>query len=147
MRPGVKRPRRTSDEGAVTAELVVAVPLLMLLILLVIQFGVWAHSVHVAQATASEALSAARVDGAGAADGQRRATEVRHQIGRHALSHTTVTVTRTADSVRVRITGTAPRVLPLPFLDLPVHATAAGPVERFRPGVQPSPGHPPDSGR
>lgn len=142
MSRAVKRRRRTPDTGAVTAEVAVALPLLMLLILLVIQFGVWAHSVHVAQATASEALSAARVDGASAADGQRRATQVRHQIGRHALDNANVTVTRTAERARVRITGTAPRVIPVPYLDLPVQATAAGPIERFRPDGQPSSSNP-----
>ncbi|WP_207939337.1 TadE/TadG family type IV pilus assembly protein [Actinomadura darangshiensis] len=134
------RSQRRPDTGAVTAEVVVAIPLLMLLILLIIQFGVWAHAQHVAQATASEALSAARLDGASTADGKRRATEVRHQIGRHSLSDTTVTVRRTADTVRVRVTGAAPRVIPLPFLNLPVDASAAGPVERFHSRPQPPSG-------
>ena len=53
------RRRLADDRGAGSAEIVVATPLLMLLILLVIQFGIWAHATHVAQATAEEALAAA----------------------------------------------------------------------------------------
>ncbi|MCP2335230.1 pilus assembly protein [Actinomadura rupiterrae] len=112
-------------------------PLLLVLILLVVQFAVWAHAVHLAQATAAEALSAARVDGATAADGRARAEAVRAQIGPHALGDASITITRTADTVTVQIHGTAPRVLPAPFLHLPVRARAAGPVERFHPHPPP----------
>ena len=124
---------RRGDRGSAAAETAVAMPLLLLLILLVVQFGVWAHSLHVAQATAAEALSAARLENASAADGQSRASAVRDQIGPHALADATVTVTRSADSVSVHISGTAPRIIPVPFLRLPVRAQASGPVERFRP--------------
>jgi hypothetical protein len=122
--------RLRGDRGSATAETVVAMPLL---ILLLVQFGVWAHAVHVAQATAAEALSTARLENSTAADGQARALDVRAQIGPNALANSSVTVTRTADTVTVRLTGTAPRVMPLPFLRLPISAQASGPVERFRP--------------
>jgi len=75
------RRRLAGDRGAGSAEIVVATPLLMLLILLVIQFGIWAHATHVAQATAEEALAAARVQGGTAAAGQARARQVLGQIG------------------------------------------------------------------
>ena len=134
------QPRR--DDGAATAETVVAMPLLMLLILLVVQFGVWAHSIHVAQATATEALAAARADGATAADGRQRAEQVRAQIGRRMLANTRISVSRGVDMVQVDVTGTAPRVIPLPFLHLPVRAQAVGAVERFRPPSQSAFGDP-----
>ncbi|MCP2338913.1 TadE/TadG family type IV pilus assembly protein [Actinomadura rupiterrae] len=120
------------------AETAVAMPLLLLLILLAVQFGIWAHTVHVAQATAAEALSAARLDGATAADGQARAQAVRQQLGPHTLADAHIQITRGPDTVTVQVTGTAPRVVPLPFLHLPVRAHAAGPVERFRPNTVPT---------
>jgi Flp pilus assembly protein TadG len=131
------RRRLAGDRGAGSAELVVATPLLMLLILLVIQFGIWAHATHVAQATAEEALAAARVQGGtGAAAGQNRASQVLGQIGGAILISPHVTVTRTATTVTVTITAMAERVVPLPGLALPVTVTVTGPVERFVPATQ-----------
>ena len=65
-----RRLRLRGDRGAGAAEVVIAVPLLMLLILAIVQFAVWAHASSVAQATAEEALAAARVQGSSAAAGQ-----------------------------------------------------------------------------
>jgi len=130
------RRRLAGDRGAGSAELVVATPLLMLLILLVIQFGIWAHATHVAQATAEEALAAARLQGATAAAGQNRASQVLGQIGGAILISPRVTVTRTATTVTVTITADAERVVPLPGLALPVTVTVTGPVERFVPATQ-----------
>ena len=51
------RPQHTPDggqAGAVAAELVVATPLLLVLVLLVVQFALWQHGVHVATAAAEE---------------------------------------------------------------------------------------------
>jgi hypothetical protein len=121
-----------ADAGAATAETAVAMPLLLGLVLLVVQFGVWAHTTHVAYAAATEALAAARLENGSVADGQQRANQVRAQIGQSLLSDTTITVTRNADTAQVDISGTAPRVIPLPFLTFPIHATVSGPVERFR---------------
>jgi Flp pilus assembly protein TadG len=128
-----KRRLPRGDRGAGAAEVVLAVPFLMLLILLIAQFAVWEQASAIAQATAQEALAAARVQGATAADGQQRAAQVLAQIGSPVLTGTTVTVTRTAATVTVEVTGTAEQVLPLPGLSFPVMATAAGPVERFIP--------------
>jgi Flp pilus assembly protein TadG len=125
------------DRGAGSAELVIATPLLMLLILLVIQFAIWAHATHVAQATAEEALATTRVQGGTAAAGQARASQVLTQIGSAVLLRPQVTVTRTATTVTVRLTATAERILPLPGLALPVTVTVTGPAERFVPATQP----------
>lgn len=125
--------RGSSDRGAGAAEMVIAVPLLMLLILLVVQFAIWAHATHVAQATAEEALAAARVQGGTAAAGQARAQQVLDQIGSAVLTSPHISVTRTAPSATVQVRATAEQVLPVPGLTLPVRATVAGPAERFVP--------------
>jgi Flp pilus assembly protein TadG len=130
-RPG--RRRGGSDRGAGAAEIVIAVPLLMLLILLVVQFAVWAHAASVAQATAEEALAAARVQGGSAAAGQQRASQVLGQIGSAVLIGPQVSVTRTAATATVQIHATAEQIIPLPGLKLPVTVTVTGPVERFVP--------------
>jgi Flp pilus assembly protein TadG len=123
--------RLRGDRGAGAAEVVIAVPLLMLLILAIVQFAVWAHASSVAQATAEEALAAARVQGSSAAAGQQRASQVLGQIGGAVLVAPQVSVTRTAASATVQITATAEHVIP--FFSMPVHVTVTGPVERFVP--------------
>jgi Flp pilus assembly protein TadG len=125
------RQRLRGDRGAGAAEVVIAVPLLMLLILAIIQFAVWAHASSVAQATAEEALAAARVQGSNTAAGQQRAQQVLGQIGGAILVAPQISVTRTADSATVQITATAERVIP--FFTMPVRVTVTGPVERFVP--------------
>ena len=139
-RPGHPRMRRHArpwrgDRGAGAAEIVIAVPLLMLLILLIVQFAIWAHASSVAQATAEEALAAARVQGGSAAAGQQRAAQVLGQIGSSVLISPHISVTRTAGTATVQITGTAEEVLPVPGLAFPVHITVTGPVERFVPAT------------
>ena len=115
--------------------MVIAVPLLMVLILLIVQFAVWEHASAVAQATAEEALAAARVQGGSAAAGQQRAAQVLGQIGSAVLQGPQVSVTRSAADAKVQITGTAEQVLPFPGIRLPIKVTVTGPVERFVPAT------------
>jgi len=131
------RRRRLADErGSATAELVIATPVLLLLILLVVQFALWQHSIHVAQAAASEGLAAARVQGGSTGSGQDEASLVLGQLGHSVLVHPAVHVSRGANTTTVTVTAEAEAVIP--FLHLPVRATASGLIERFRPpGVPP----------
>ena len=125
--------RKLGDRGAGAAEVVVAVPLLMLIILIIVQFAVWEHAVSVAQATAEEALAATRVQGGSAAAGQQRANQVLGQIGSAVLVDPNVSVVRSVGTATVQVHATAERVFPLPGLSLPVTVTVSGPVERFVP--------------
>ena len=139
MRTALRRFRRrwrAEERGSATAELVIATPVLLLLILLVVQFALWQHSVHVAQAAASQGLAAARVHGGTAGAGQGEANLVLGQLSHSVLVHPSVRVTRGANTTAVTVAGEAQSVVP--FLHLPVHETASGPVERFRaPGAGP----------
>lgn len=126
-----KRAWRADERGSATTELVIATPLLLLLILLVVQFAIWQNSIHVAQAAASQGLASARVQGGTAGSGQNEVSLVLDQLGHSVLVHPSVQVVRGANVTTVTVTGQAEAVVP--FLHLPVHATASGPVERFRP--------------
>jgi len=117
------------ERGSASAELVVATPLLLLLILAVIQFALWQHAMHVADAAAQQGLAAARVENGTEATGQTEADAVLRQLG--VLSDPHVAANRTVDTTTVAVTGEAPSVLP--FFRLPVRAVASGPSERFRP--------------
>ena len=122
---------RADQRGAGTAELVVATPLLLLLILLIAQFALYMHASHIAQAAASEALSAARVSGGSAAAGSTEGQRVLAQLGSGPLQGTSVNVQRGATQASVTVTGTVINVIP--FATFTVHAEAVGPVEKFTP--------------
>ena len=120
---------RRDERGAVTPELALTVPALLLLILLIAQFAIWAHATHIAQAAASQAQSAARVQGASSADGQAEASAALAQLGSGPLKNPRALVNREPEQSTVEITGKAAPVVP--FLDLPVRGRAVGPGERF----------------
>ncbi|MDU0295014.1 TadE/TadG family type IV pilus assembly protein, partial [Saccharothrix longispora] len=121
------------DRGAVDTELVIATPLLLLMLLAIVQFALWSHATHIAQAAASHGLAAARTQNGTPAAGTSRAQHILDQLAAGPLRGTAVTADRDTLSASVRISGTATPVLP--FLTLPVHAEAVGPVERFVPDV------------
>lgn len=120
---------RRDERGSATAELAIAMPLVLLLLLCVAQFTVYLHASHIAQAAAAHGLSAARVVAGSAAAGQAQTNQTLAQLGGGPLSNTSVAVRRDADRAAVIVSGDATRVLP--FLTLRVHAQAVGPVEKF----------------
>ena len=124
--------RRGSDRGAAATELVIAVPALLLMMLTVVQFAVYAHARHIAQAVAAQALAAARVDGGTAAAGETAGRQLLSQLG-SALTQPTVTVRRGPARVAVTVTGSAAHVLP--GSALPVTVQDDGPVERLVPAT------------
>jgi Flp pilus assembly protein TadG len=134
--PGSDRPiprhRRDRERGAVSAEVVIAVPALLVMVLAVVQFAVVAHARHIAQAVAAHALATARVDGGTAAAGRSAAEQLAAQLG-PTLVDPVVDVVRGPERVTVTVTGTAQTVLPP--LALTVTVTDDGPVERPLPAT------------
>ncbi len=121
-----------SERGSASAELVIAAPVLLLLILGIVQFAVWEHATHVAQAVAAQGLAAGRVEGGTSQAATAEAESVLSQLGSGVLSHPKVSATRGAITTTVVVTGKAEAVLP--FLSLPVRSEATGPTERFTSG-------------
>ncbi len=117
------------DRGAVSAELVIITPLILVMLLVIVQFALWSHATHIAQAAASQGLAAARAHHGTTAAGAARARQLLDQLARGPLTGARVSVERTATTATIRITGTAIAVVP--FLTLPVRADVAGPVERI----------------
>ena len=58
------------ERGATATELAVLMPVLILLVLLPVQVGLWWHAKQAAETAAEEALDAAQVTGATTTDGQ-----------------------------------------------------------------------------
>lgn len=123
------RLQRHSERGEVT-ETVIAVPILMVLILTIIQFGLWYHAVHVAEAAAQEGVRAARVSDGTADAGRDRAAAFMLANAPTLVTGATVTATRDDEQARVEVRAVLRPLVP--GLDLPVSASAESPTERFR---------------
>lgn len=123
-----------SERGGASTEAVVIVPVLLLVVLSVVQFGLWMHATAVAKATVAEAARAARAEGATDEDGRARGLEFLEQAGRTIIEGPELAVSRDGESVRVELRGVAADVLP--GVRLPVRAVAHSPIEAFRPDTQ-----------
>lgn len=121
--------RAQSEGGLTSTELAVVMPVIIALVLVPFQVALWWHARQVAEAAAREAVDAAQVVTATEADGIRAAEWFLDAAGN--ITEPDVTVTRTADTVTVEVTGRAPRIIP--GLDWQVTAHASGPIERFIP--------------
>ena len=117
------------ERGAVSAELVIATPLLLLLIMGVIQFALWEHAEHIASAVAQQGVSVARLQGETAGAGQAQAQTVLDQLGPSVLADAHISATRTATTTTVTVTGHAESILGI--FTLPVKAVAVGPDEVY----------------
>jgi len=117
------------DRGAASADLVLFTPLLLLALLATVQFVLWSHATHIAQAAASQGLAVTRAQNGTTAAGTASAWQLLDQLARGPLTDASVSAERASESASVRITGTARAVVP--FLRLPIHAEATGPVERL----------------
>lgn len=106
------------------------IPALMLIVLVVIQFALWAHAAQVVQLAASEGDQAARTMGGGTAAGRARVDSVLSASSSTVTSVSTSVSILPTDQACVTVTGRAVAVLP--WMDLPVSATQAGPVQEFR---------------
>ncbi|GAA3850841.1 TadE/TadG family type IV pilus assembly protein [Amycolatopsis tucumanensis] len=121
------------DRGEVTVELVIATPLLLLALLAIVQFALWSHATHVAQAAASQALAAARMQNGTSSTGHTAGQRLLDELASGPLRNSRLDVARSATSVAVRVQGEATPVLP--GVHLHVQAEVFGEVERFLPDV------------
>ena len=132
--PPTRRRRLTrallrDERGAVSAELVIATPLLLLLIMGVIQFALWEHAEHIASAVAQQGVAVGRLQGETAAAGQQEAQTVLDQLGSSVLAGSNITANRGAEFTTVTVTGHAESIIGL--FSLPVRAVATGPTEQY----------------
>ncbi len=123
----------SGDRGSVTAELVLATPLLLLMLLAIVQFATWSHATHIAQAAASQGLAALRTQSGDPADCAAAARTVLDQLAGGPLTGAEVDCARDATTAAVRVEGAVTPVIPL--VNMPVRGDATGPVERFVPDL------------
>lgn len=124
-----------SDErGTASLELALVVPTLMLLVLGVLQFGLWFHAQSVVQSAALEgARVAAAEDGTGDAGRARAVGLVGEGLG-DAAEQTGASASVDPEAATVRVTARLRTLLPLPGLNsFPLSSQASIFRERFRP--------------
>ncbi|GLY68746.1 TadE/TadG family type IV pilus assembly protein [Amycolatopsis taiwanensis] len=125
------------DRGEVTVELVIATPLLLLALLAIVQFALWSHATHVAQAAASQALAVARTQDGTTSAGHAAGQRLLDDLAAGPLRSPQLDVSRGTAEVSVSIRGEVAAVLP--GVHLHVHAEASGEVERFLPDTGAAP--------
>jgi Flp pilus assembly protein TadG len=118
---------RGRQRGSASVEITLAAPLAIFLLLLIVQYAMWAHATHVAQAAANTGVQAARVHGGGHQAGQADTQAVLDQMAGTVLTGTSVNVQVTATEATVTVTGHAMAVIP--GMSVPVHASVTAPRE------------------
>jgi len=111
-------------------ETAVLLPVVMLLLMLVVQAGVYFHTRAVATTAARKAVTAARIEDGTPADGQQAADQFLDQNGA-ALRARQVDVTRSDTTATATVSGDVASVLfGVPFS---VSVTVDAPAERVTP--------------
>ena len=132
-----------ADRGSSAVELAVLAPALMLVCMLILQFGLWFNARQTALAAAQAGAVVARQEAASRpgtwqADAQSTARQYYLKLNSTLLRRVNATTaTAAGGNVYVTVSGqVAVTVFPFFGLHLTVSATAGGPVECFRPAAQ-----------
>jgi len=125
------RERLRGDGGSTTVEMAVLFPVLLVLLMTIVQAGMWWHARNLALAAAQAGAQVARTT-TGTADAARSAAaSYLERAGGSATTDPTVQTSVTAETARVQVSATAPRVLPLPGLVIRVEQVAEARREVF----------------
>jgi Flp pilus assembly protein TadG len=125
------------ERGSVALELAIVAPVLMLLFLGVLQFGLWYHAQNVVETAALEGARVTAAEDGTTGAGETRALEVMQEGLGQAADVEGATASIDQDAARVEVTAQLPGLLPIPGLrsfSLSSEATAFR--ERFRPAEE-----------
>lgn len=125
------RRREGGDAGGSPLEFVIGFPLVLLMLMVIIQFAVFHHARHIAEAAAQEGARAARQNSGSSTSAETTARRYLDELGSDFVISAAVTVTHPdTQTVRVRIRGRAPQLVP--FLRLRLDQSSQGAIEEFR---------------
>ena len=116
-----------TDRGSVSAQVLVIWPVLFTVLLLIIQAVVWAYASYAAQAAAARGLDTTRTLGGTSTAGAAETRQILDQLDAGPLTDEKISVDIDAGSATVRVDGHSQQIVP--WLHLPVHAQATGPLE------------------
>ena len=123
-----------TERGIVSLELALVAPVLMLLVLGVLQFGLWYHAQQVAQGAALEGARVAAAEDGTAAAGRSRAIEILREGLGGVATEQAANASVGPDVARVRVTARLRGLLPIPGLSSFLLSSEASAFrERFRP--------------
>jgi Flp pilus assembly protein TadG len=126
------------ERGTASVELALVGPVLMLLILGVLQFGLWYHAQQVVQSAASVAARVAAAEGAVDGEGEAIALKILNAGLGKASEVPQTQVSIEPDLVRVRVQAKMRGLLPIPGLSsLHLQGKASAYREHFRPEEHP----------
>ena len=126
--------RFRSERGTAALELAIVAPALMLLVLGILQFGLWYHAEHVTRTAALEAARVAAAEDGRSGSAESRALDVLQSGLGSTAGNVVVDVTIGAETARAHVTASMRGLLPIPGLStLNLSADATAYRERFRP--------------
>lgn len=127
----------SEERGTASVELALVGPTLMLLVLGVLQFGLWYHAQNVVQTAALEGARVAAAEEGTDAAGKARVLEVVSEALGGAAVQQAASVSVDPEAARVRVTARLRTLLPIPGLNsLPLSSEASAFRERFRPAKE-----------
>jgi len=123
--------RLRRDDGSTTVEMAVLFPILLVLLLTVVQAGMWWHARNLALAAAQAGVQVARTTTGTTDAAEEAARSYLDRAGGSATTDATVHASLTAEEAQVAVSATAPRVLPIPGLEITINQTAHARRELF----------------
>lgn len=124
--------RRRDERGAASlAQVTITAPVLLLLLMLIVQFGLMFHARNVAEQAAQEGAAVARQFNGSASDGKADARALLAEVGTGTLRKQRVKVSRSDTRATATVSGVVVSVVP--GLKLRVSESASGPVEHYVP--------------
>lgn len=119
------------DAGSVTLELAIVFPVVLLVVVALVQYGLWFHARTLAQAAAAAGTSAARAYGATAEAGRTTAEEFVAEHAGDQLLDAVITVSKpSAGEVTVEVRARSLSLVP-GVAGPAISQSATGPLERF----------------
>ena len=123
--------RWRADTGSESVGLAVLFPVALVLVLSIVQGGLWWHAHAIAAQAAQTGVDAGRPVSATSGTAEQAARAFTDRAGHGVLTTPEVDATGTGESVRVTVSGATTRLLPIPGLEIRVIATAQAAKERF----------------
>ena len=120
------------ERGSATATYVVLFPVLLVVFMALVQWGLYFHAQSLVDAAAQDAARATQDAGGTVDDGRAVADDLLADArGSGLLEDIDVAVDDDGAVVRATVNGRVRSLVPLPGFDLSVHGLSEGPKERF----------------
>lgn len=120
------------ERGSAAASYVLLFPVLLVMFMSLVQWGLYFHAQSLVDAAAQDAARATQDAGGTADDGRAVADELLADARSSGLlENLDVTIDDAGGLVRASVNGRVRSLVPLPGFDLSVHGLAEGPKERF----------------